>query len=93
VNIPKRLIGRVVSIQWADPNNARGPIETLKKGRASLATWTEYGVLFDITDGVVMIAHSLAASPGEDNPDDIQRTVVPEVLIEKMIVFQEEPAT
>jgi hypothetical protein len=93
MNVPKRLIGRVISLQWADPNNARGPIETLKKGRASLATWTEYGVLHDVTDGVVMIAHSYAAEPGATAPDEIQRTAVPEVLIEKLTVFQEELTT
>ena len=93
MNVPKRLIGRVVSIQWADPNNARGDIETMKKGRAALATWTEFGTLHDITDGVVIIAHSYAAQPGTMVPDEIQRTAVPEDLIEKVTVFQEEPTT
>lgn len=90
MNIPKKLLGRVISIQWMDPNSARGPIEGLKKGRAALATWTEHGVLHDITDGVVLIAHSYAASPGEHAPDEVQRTAVPEDLIEKLTVYQEE---
>ena len=90
MNIPRRLIGRVVKLTWFDPNNARGPIETLKKGREALATWDEFGTIHDVTDGVVLIAHSYATEPGGEKPDEVQRTAVPEALIEKVIVYQEE---
>jgi hypothetical protein len=92
VNVPRRLIGKVVSIQWCDPNNARGPIETLKKGRAALATWQEFGTLIDVTDGVVLVAHSFATEPGGDKPDEVQRTAIHEALIEKVTVYAELPA-
>ena len=92
MNVPKRLIGRYVEIIWADPNTARGPIETLKKGRIALATWKEYGVVHDITDGVVLIAHSYAMSPGDTEPDEVSRTAVPESLIETVRVFTEDLA-
>ena len=90
MNVPRRLIGRVVAITWMDPNNARGPIETLKKGRMALATWVEYGAVHDVTDGVVLIAHSYATSPGDKEPDELTRTAIPETLIEKIVVFAEE---
>ena len=90
MNVPKRLLGRVVAITWMDPNNARGPIETLKKGRMALATWVEHGTVHDITDGVVLIAHSYATSPGDKEPDEVTRTAVPEALIERIVVYQEE---
>lgn len=93
MNVPRRLIGKVVSIQWCDPNNARGPIETLKKGRDALATWLEFGTLHDVTDGVVIVAHSYATEPGGDRPDEIQCTAIHEALIEKVTVFMEEPQT
>jgi len=92
VNVPRRLIGKVVSIQWCDPNNARGPVETLKKGRAALATWVEFGTLIDVTDGVVLVAHSFATEPGGEKPDEVQRTAIHEALIEKVIVYAELPA-
>jgi|SRR6476661_8487436 len=92
INVPRRLIGKVVSIQWCDPNNARGPVETLKKGRAALATWVEFGTLIDVTDGVVLVAHSFATEPGGEKPDEVQRTAIHEALIEKVIVYAELPA-
>jgi len=64
----------------------------MKRGRQALATWDEWGVLHDITDGVVIIAHSYAASPGEDTPDELERTAVPESLIERITVYAELPA-
>jgi hypothetical protein len=91
MNVPRRLIGKVVSIQWCDPNNARGPIETLKRGRAALATWTEFGTLHDVTDGVVLIVHSYATEPGGERPDECQRTAIHEALIEKVTVYAELP--
>ena len=91
MNVPRKLIGRFVEITWMDPNNARGPIDTLKKGREALATWKEYGVVHDVTDNVVLIAHSYATQPAEDKPDELQRTAIHEALIEAIRVFQEEP--
>ena len=88
MNVPRRLIGKVVSIQWCDPNNARGPIETLKKGRDALATWLEFGTLHDVTDGIVLIAHSYATEPGGEKPDEVQRTAIHEALIEKVTVYE-----
>lgn len=76
-----------------DPNSARGEIVTLKHGRNALATWREYGIIHEVVEGVAIIVHSYAASPGEsveDHPDEIQRTAVPEGLIERIRVFTEE---
>ncbi len=95
MNIPKRLIGRVVEIHWMDPNAGSGPLDRLKTGRSALATWRELGVLHDITDGVVLIVHSFAAPPGKpiSEPDEVQLSAIHEALIEKVTVFQEEPTT
>ena len=90
MNLSKRLIGRMIEITWADPNTGRDPIETLKRGRAALATWKEYGMLHDLTDGVAILAHSYAMSPGGNEPDEIQYTAVAESLIENVRVFAEE---
>ncbi len=89
MNVPKRLIGSLVEIHWKDPNSARGDIEKIKKGREALATWREAGWVHDITDGVVLLAHSYAAPPGVDilQPDEIERTAVHEDFIEKVIVY------
>jgi hypothetical protein len=72
-----------------DPNSGKGPLMALKKGRASLATWKEYGVVYDITEGVLLLAHSLAVEAGGfiETPDEIERTAIPESLIEKITLF------
>ena len=78
-----------------DPSAGSGPLDRLKTGRTALATWRELGVLYDITDGVVLIAQSYAAPPGKpiSEPDEVQLSAVHETLIEKVTVFQEEPTT
>ena len=94
MNVPRRLIGKLVEIQWMDPNSARGPLATMVKGRAALASWREYGVIHDVTDGVVLIVHSYASQPGEplERPDEGERTAIHEALIERVIVYAELPA-
>jgi len=89
VNVPKRLVGATVRVTWADPNTWRGDIRDLVRGRAALATWREYGEVIDVTDGVVLLAHSIAQSPGKGD-DEVQRTAVPEALIESLVVLVPE---
>jgi len=89
MNVPRRLLGRYVEVQWKDPTFGKGDIATERKGRAALSTWVERGVLIDITDGVVRIEHSLAAGPGRtmEEPDERACTSVPEELIEALSTF------
>jgi hypothetical protein len=95
MNIPKRLLGSLVELHWKDPNSARGSIETAKRGREALATWKEVGWIHDITDGVVLLVHSYAASPGDpiEKPDEMERTAIHEDFIEKVIVYVAAPQT
>lgn len=93
MNVPKKYIGRLCEIIWKDPNSARSPVAHTKTGRAALATWREYGIIHDITDNVVLVAHSYAANPGESvvtNPDEMERTAVHEDFIEKITFFVPE---
>ena len=87
MNVPRKLLGSFVEITWRDPNYAKGDISTILRGRAALATWVEYGQVYDVTDGVVLLAHSLAISPGGEKPDEIARTAIDEALIEKLVVL------
>lgn len=84
MNIPRRLIGKVAEVVWRDPNYKREELVELQKGRAALVRWKEYGVLYDISDDVVLIAHSLSGEP----VDEIARTAVPEALIESITVYE-----
>lgn len=90
MKIARSLVGKTVEITWKDPNSWKGPLALLVRGRGALATWKEYGVLYDVTDGVVLIAHSLAQSPGETEADEIVRTAVDEALIESLVVYNPE---
>lgn len=84
MNVPRRLLGKVVELTWCDPNYQREELVELKRGRSALITWREYGTIYDLTDGVVIIAHSLAGDP----VDEIARTAVPESLIETLTVLE-----
>lgn len=88
MKVNRRLLGKVVEIEWMDPCCARVPTAHALTGRAALATWREFGVVDDITDGVVVIVHSAGREPGASATDEVQRTVLPEVLIEKITVYR-----
>jgi hypothetical protein len=90
MKVPKAYVGKYVSLQWMDPTFTRVELNELKKGREALSTWQEYGVVHDITDGVVLIIHSAARVAGqpEGTTDEIAYTSIPESLIEKITIFQ-----
>jgi hypothetical protein len=83
----------MVEIQWMDPCWQRVSLVESPKGRAALATWVERGVIYDVTDGVVIIQHSLAAHIGKpiSEPDEHAFTPIPESLIERIVVYAELP--
>ena len=83
MTIDRALIGRAVRITWRDANYADGPLAPLLTGRAALATWTEYGVIHDITEGVVLLAHSYSRDIQALEDNHIARTAVPECIIEE----------
>lgn len=61
MKIPRKYLGQYVEIEWLDPfqdtyDVIRGDFP---KGRASLGRWKERGVLVDITDGVLVVQHSI----------------------------------
>lgn len=87
MKIAKHLIGKVVCIVWEDPTGGgeRLHIEKARKGRAALARWREYGVIDDITDGVVRFRQSEATTAGDTEPDEAIFGWVPEDLIQECI--------
>jgi hypothetical protein len=70
VKISQKCIGKVVKIVWWDPSGPeRMPMKDALKGRPALGKWTEYGVIDDITDGVVRLRQS-EARDGRGIPND-----------------------
>ena len=105
MKVSKSYLGKVVAVQWMDPRWDRVAStdkdrSDVPRGRAALATWREYGVVDDITDGVVRIVHS-AGEEGSRNMkdiggDDFVCSWVPEELIESVTVYEPmraEPTT
>lgn len=92
MKIHKSYIGKFAEIVWMDPTFQRLDTDKVLKGRAALSTWREYGVIKDITDGVVAIVHSAAIVAGNSGEiaDEVAYTAIPEVLIEKLTLFQPE---
>lgn len=100
MKVPRAYLGKLVEVQWMDPQFTRitlSQADRTRKGRGALATWREYGVIGDMSDGIIRIVHSAARSAGspEDRTDEIAYTPVPEALIESIRVFEpvEPPAT
>ena len=97
MKLSRSLLGKVVRITWKDPREARvksrypGTHQDIVRGRASLATWTEYGIVEDITEGVLHLQQGLAVDPPleTDQAHEITLSVVPEELIESVVVLSE----
>ena len=87
MRLPRSLLGRVVVLEWADPNAFKGRIRDVRRGRAALATWREFGSVWDITDGVVLLAHSLGRDPGATEDDEVYFSAIPEDNIEKIMTY------
>lgn len=91
MNVPRRLMGKMVEVQWMDPGYARVAIDEFKPGRGALATWLERGTIYDMTDDVVIVLHSecrQAGSPDNAAPRDLAYTSIPMALIEKVTVYE-----
>lgn len=97
MKIPRSVIGKIVEITWEDPAQPgrRMPVRTALRGKQALASWKEYGVVDDITDGVVRVCHSLGSDPpGDKDPEpEIFYTVVVEDLITAYRVLDEVKPT
>lgn len=91
MKIGRQYLGKMVEFTWKDPNNRRVKKALALRGLAALATWKERGVIDDLTDGVVRIAHSEAAGPNRPNePDEMVYSWVPEGLITEITVYVAE---
>jgi len=96
VKIPRAVIGKFAEVTWRDPGNGRVTSHDRKnrsdvaRGMEALATWREYGVIDDVTEGVVRIIHSIGEDPPrvDDKSDDFFCTWVPEALVEQIRVFE-----
>jgi hypothetical protein len=94
MNVPRRLIGRYVEIQWMDPHFNKVELLATLRGRIALATWIERGVIVDVHEGVVKVEHSLGIAAGQPitNPNEHAYTAIPEALIEKIETFTKDGA-
>lgn len=92
MKVLKTYLGKICQITWRDPisENDRMEIDKALKGNAALARWVEYGVVDDITDGVVRFQHSLAYDPGENRPHEALFGWIPEDLIENIVILVPE---
>ena len=69
MKLARTLIGKQVRVVWKDPRSCRlvskfpQTHQDLLRGRQTLATWTEWGRIEDITEGVVHLCQGFAADP------------------------------
>ena len=92
MKVPKSYVGSVVAVTWRDPvSMRRKELHEAKVGMDALATWTEYGMLDDLTDGVLRICHSEGYDGNQDKRDEICYTAVWEVLVTNIRRLVDEP--
>ena len=97
MKLNKSLIGKEVRIIWRDPRSAKlksmfpETHRDIPRGRQTLATWTERGLVEDITEGVLHLQQGIAVDPAfeTDQTHEIIYSIVPEELIESITVLTE----
>lgn len=90
MKVPRKFLGQYVEVEWVDPfqdtyDVIRGDFP---KGRDSLGKWKERGVLVDITEGVLIIQHSVCKL-AEQESWHVTHTV--EDLVTSIRALQEVP--
>mgnify|MGYP001576008261 FL=1 len=94
MKIGRQLIGKTVAVTYVDPNYGKIELAKLKRGRAALATWTEYGVVHDVSEGVLILIHSIGKlCPDDATADEVCCTAIPEDIVETMVVLSPETDT
>ncbi len=91
MRVKRELLGKRVEVTWLDPIGVvRQNVELAqtRRGHAGLAKWIEFGLLDDITDGVLRVVHSMGISPGEAAVDEVSYTLVPEDRIITLFVLE-----
>jgi len=69
VRVSKSLIGKVVEVRWIDPREQHHDTDRAPfAGREALAKWIEWGVVHDITDGVLRLMYSTTWVPEDHKP-------------------------
>lgn len=88
----RHYLGRMCRITWQDPvsENDRVVVSKAMKGNSALAKWIEYGVIDDLTDGVVRFRHSESFDPGDDEVHEALFGWVQEVLITEILILVPE---
>jgi len=82
VRISKSLIGKVVEVRWIDPREQHHDTDRPPfAGKEALAKWIEWGVVHDITDGVLRLMYSTTWVPEDHKPDGFHFTWIPASLI------------
>lgn len=89
MKLTKAWIGKEARVLWWDPRYDRVTSHSPKdhrdvpRGRAALARWTCYGLVEDITDGVLMLRKGMGEDPpGDQDPShECEYDWIPEDLI------------
>lgn len=79
----------MIRVVWHDPSLTEGDEEDRRLGRRSLARQVEFGMVSDITDGVIEITHTETYKwPDSLQPFKRTRTTVQEEIISSIDVAE-----
>ncbi len=95
MRVPRSFVGKEVRVEWADTQISR--IEStdpshadVPKGRAALARYWEWGVVDDVSEGVVRMYHSLGKTSGitGESEETLYYSWILEDNIEKIVELE-----
>lgn len=82
MRVSRSLIGKVIEVRWIDPREDHHDSDRpALVGKAALAKWIEWGVVNDITDGVLRLMYSTTWIPDENKANAFHFTWIPVALI------------
>jgi len=92
MKVSRHYLGKVCRITWLDPcsENSRLSVLAAPKGEKALAKWVEYGIIDDITDGVVRFRHSESYDPEDTEVNEALFGWVQEDLVKEVVVLVPE---
>ena len=100
MKLTKALVGKQVRVRWRDQRSMKvvsghPDRHDIARGRKTLATWEEWGVVDSVEEGVLHLLQGVASDPPHetDRQDELTYSVIPEESIESLPVLEDRPET
>ena len=98
MKLTKALMGKQARVRWRDQrsmsvSSGHSDRHDIARGRKTLATWEEWGVVDSIEEGVLHLLQGIASDPPHETnrKDELTFSVIPEESIESLTILEDKP--